>query len=158
MAGREKDRRLSFDALAIIFFGLAVLSFISLVSYSSLDPSFSNSVRAKEYYNALGWFGAHLADVLFLVFGYTGFLIPVFLVFLSYIFLFRRFSLFFKLQTLGVLLLFLVITSLMTLIVPVSEGFKRYHKSGGSVGSVLLGILTPYRAHLHFRDTYNSYL
>lgn len=144
MAGKEKERRLSLDVLAIIFFGLAVLTFISLISYSPLDPSFSNSVRAKEYYNSLGWFGAHLADLLFIVFGYMGFLIPVFLIFLSYIFLFRKFALLIKLQTLESLLLFFVLTSLITLLIPVSESFKRYHKSGGSVGSVLLGILTPY--------------
>lgn len=144
MAGREKDRRLSIDMLAIMIFGLAVLTFISLVSYSSLDPSFSNSVRAKEYYNALSWFGAHLADVLFIVFGYMGFLIPVLLIFLSYIFLFRKFALLIKLQTLEFLLLFFVITTLMTLVIPVSESFRRYHKSGGSLGGLLLNMLTPY--------------
>jgi S-DNA-T family DNA segregation ATPase FtsK/SpoIIIE len=144
MASREKNRKLSLDVLAILIFCLAVLTLISLVTYSSLDPSFSNSIREKVYYNALGWFGAHLADLIFLAFGYMGYIVPLFLTFLSYVFLFRRFGLLIRLQTIGILFLFLVITSLVTLIIPVSEDFKRYYKSGGSIGSLLLSILTPY--------------
>lgn len=144
MPGRNKNRRLSIDILAVMIFGLAVLTFISLVTYSPLDPSFSNSVRAKEYYNALGWFGAHLADVLFLIFGYMGYSIPLILMFLSYVFLFRKFGLLIRLRTLVFLLLFLVITAFMTIALPVTEGFKRYHKSGGSLGSLIERIMVPY--------------
>ncbi len=144
MAGREKNRGLFPDILAIMTFGIAVLTFISLVTYSSLDPSFSNSIKREEYYNALGWFGAHLADLIFLAFGYTGYLIPLFLIFMAYIFLFRKIKVIIKLQTLGFLLLFLVMTALITLIVPVGEDFKRYHKSGGALGDLILKMFTPY--------------
>jgi S-DNA-T family DNA segregation ATPase FtsK/SpoIIIE len=59
-------------------FWLAVGAFLllALVSYSSADPSYNNNLDPQVVRNFGGWVGAHLADLLFQVFGLPALLIP----------------------------------------------------------------------------------
>lgn len=144
MAREDKNRRIIIDVLAVLVFGLSVIVFVSLATYSSLDPCFTNSVPSKEYYNYLGKFGAYLSDIVFLFFGYTGYLIPLVLLFFAYVLLFRKFSLLLRWSFIGSVFLFLSFIALLSIIVPAGETFNRYKWSGGILGHVILKIFTPY--------------
>lgn len=56
--------------------GLSVL--FALLTYSPEDPGFTTTGRGTEISNAVGVWGAWLADVLFHLFGYLAFLFPLF--------------------------------------------------------------------------------
>ncbi len=65
----------------------AVLVGLSLISYSPRDTAFNVSGAAAEYHPAKNWigpFGAYTADLLFQVFGFAAFLLPVALAILGY--------------------------------------------------------------------------
>ena len=55
--------------------GLAVT--LSLVSYSSADPSWNTATATVHTHNLLGRFGAKWADLLFQVFGVSVLLLPI---------------------------------------------------------------------------------
>ena len=61
--------------LLLLLLGLAVV--LSLVSYSSADPSWNTATAATHTHNLLGLFGAKWADLLFQVFGISVLLLPV---------------------------------------------------------------------------------
>ncbi|HVH83991.1 MAG TPA: DNA translocase FtsK 4TM domain-containing protein, partial [Steroidobacteraceae bacterium] len=60
-------------ALAIV----ALTLFVALASYSPDDPGFSYTGNAAPIHNRIGVAGAWLADVLFFLFGWPAFLLPV---------------------------------------------------------------------------------
>jgi S-DNA-T family DNA segregation ATPase FtsK/SpoIIIE len=140
---KRGDRRLSLDIIGTILLGCTIITFISLITYSSLDPSFSHDAKVEQYYNYLGWFGSHLADLLFILFGYLGFLIPLVFAFFSYVFLLRRFDLILKLRTLGFLLMFIILAGLIESIIPRSLSDGRY-RSGGATGEFVVKSLAKY--------------
>ncbi|HTU46197.1 MAG TPA: DNA translocase FtsK 4TM domain-containing protein [Bryobacteraceae bacterium] len=61
--------------LLLLLLGLAVV--LSLVSYSSADPSWNTATASTHTHNLLGLFGAKWADLLFQVFGISVLLLPV---------------------------------------------------------------------------------
>ncbi len=61
--------------LLLLLLGLAVC--LSLVSYSSSDPSWNTATQAGRTHNLLGLFGARWADFFLQVFGLSIFLLPV---------------------------------------------------------------------------------
>ena len=61
--------------LLLLLVGLAVC--LSLVSYSSSDPSWNTATQVSRTHNLLGLFGARWADFLLQVFGISIFLLPV---------------------------------------------------------------------------------
>ncbi len=61
--------------LLLLLLGLAVS--LSLVSYSSADPSWNTATAATHTHNLLGLFGARWADLLLQIFGISVFLLPV---------------------------------------------------------------------------------
>lgn len=144
MRNKVGKRRIWIDILSIIVFALGVAIFVSLATYSSLDPCFSNRVKAVQYYNYLGKFGANIADIFFSYFGYLGFVFPVLFVYFSYILLFRKFEQVFKLRSLGYIGLFITLSGLVTRFVPIVEGLSRYKWSGGVLGSFIVRRLNTY--------------
>jgi len=63
---------------AVIALGIVALTlFMALVSYSPDDPGFSYTGSAAPIHNRIGVAGAWLADVLFFLFGWPAFLLPV---------------------------------------------------------------------------------
>ncbi|HLJ36795.1 MAG TPA: DNA translocase FtsK 4TM domain-containing protein [Steroidobacteraceae bacterium] len=63
---------------AVISLGIVALTvFMALVSYSPDDPGFSYTGGMAPVHNRIGMVGAWLADVLFFLFGWPAFLLPV---------------------------------------------------------------------------------
>ncbi len=61
--------------LLLLLLGLAVS--LTLVSYSSADPSWDTATAATRTHNLLGFFGAKWADLLLQIFGISVFLLPL---------------------------------------------------------------------------------
>ncbi|MFT5399556.1 MAG: S-DNA-T family DNA segregation ATPase FtsK/SpoIIIE, partial [Gammaproteobacteria bacterium] len=69
------------EAGMLLSFALAAYFFVALVSYDALDPSWSHSGSNSTISNFGGTAGAWIADLLFYLFGYLAFLLPVMLVY-----------------------------------------------------------------------------
>ncbi|MFH2219209.1 MAG: DNA translocase FtsK [Pseudomonadota bacterium] len=67
------------EIVGVVLFFLVILTLISLLSYSPMDPSINNARAAGQVHNLFGLFGAHLAGILIGLFGLGSFWIPVLL-------------------------------------------------------------------------------
>jgi len=73
-----KNRYLQ-EVIGIIFLAIAVLVFLSLVSYTPQDLSWHTTHPNVPVKNAINIFGTYLSGVLYFVFGHASFLIPLIL-------------------------------------------------------------------------------
>ncbi len=73
----ERSRRRVREALGIGLFAIGVLLFIALFTYFRNDPGWSHIGQSGPAVNAGGVIGAWIADVLFVLFGYLAYLVPV---------------------------------------------------------------------------------
>ena len=64
------------EALAIVLAGVTVILILALTSFSAADPSF-NHATDHAVSNATGLIGAYAADMLYQLFGYGAWLLPV---------------------------------------------------------------------------------
>ena len=70
-------------AFVFLFFGLAIM--LSLISYSTADPSWNTAATlATKPSNLLGRFGSHLSDVCFQIFGLSSFVLPALILLLAW--------------------------------------------------------------------------
>ncbi len=69
------------EALGIVFIALSIIVTISLLSYSSSDPSFNTAVENRDVKNYIGVFGSYLSDGIIQLSGGGAYLIP-FMIFL----------------------------------------------------------------------------
>ena len=67
----------------LVFFGLAILIFGTLISYSPLDPSLNN-ITDQDTHNIFGNVGASIADLLIQIFGSLSYVLLLFLLAWSY--------------------------------------------------------------------------
>ncbi len=65
------------EAVGLLLFLLGLAVSLSLVSYSSADPSWNTATGTTHVHNLLGLFGAKWADLLLQIFGISVFLLPV---------------------------------------------------------------------------------
>ncbi|HEX4748765.1 MAG TPA: DNA translocase FtsK 4TM domain-containing protein [Bryobacteraceae bacterium] len=65
------------EAVGLLLFLLGLAVSLSLLSYSSADPSWNTATGSIRVHNLLGLFGAKWADLLLQVFGISVFLLPV---------------------------------------------------------------------------------
>ena len=65
------------EAVGLLLFLLGLAVVLSLVSYSSADPSWNTATATTHTHNLLGLFGAKGADLLFQIFGISVLLLPV---------------------------------------------------------------------------------
>ncbi|RMF47587.1 MAG: DNA translocase FtsK [Deltaproteobacteria bacterium] len=65
------------EIAGIFWLAFAFFTLLSLVSFSSADPSFNNNLHPHQIRNFGGIVGAHLADLFFQVFGLPSFLVPL---------------------------------------------------------------------------------
>jgi len=76
----SKRKRLFLELVSLLTLALAIFIVLSLFSYSSLDPSWSQvSSEEGRIHNYGGKVGAYLADSLLVLFGLSAFLIPILL-------------------------------------------------------------------------------
>jgi len=83
--------RLKYEIGGILLVTVAIFLFLSLVSYSPIDPSFFSYTypKAKEIQNWMGIIGAYVSSLLFQGFGLASFLIPFVLGAFAISFIFR---------------------------------------------------------------------
>ena len=65
------------EAVGILLLLLSLAIWLSLLSYSSADPSWNNATSAIHLHNLLGAYGAKWSDFLLQVFGLSIMLLPV---------------------------------------------------------------------------------
>lgn len=65
------------EAVFILLAGLALFSFLSLLTYNNSDPGWSGTGATGIIHNAGGRIGAWSADVLLYLFGYIAYLLPI---------------------------------------------------------------------------------
>jgi S-DNA-T family DNA segregation ATPase FtsK/SpoIIIE len=117
---------------ALFLFLLAALVLISLISYDPRDVHFNTSFVQRPAHNYIGVFGAYLAYGLLFLVGYSAYLVP-FLIFIQAVAkLSERLSqrIFFKIV--GIAVLFLSSSALLSLIFSLRSGLR--FATGGVVG------------------------
>jgi DNA segregation ATPase FtsK/SpoIIIE, S-DNA-T family len=65
------------EMVGLLWLAAAILTLLSLLSFSIADRSFHTSSTAGEVHNWVGVIGSHLADLLFQMFGVAAYLIPL---------------------------------------------------------------------------------
>ena len=77
-------QRLTREGTLIVFFLMALYLTIALLSYSPSDPGFTTTGFNEDVANAVGVYGAWIADALLHVFGYLAFGFPLLLTYKVY--------------------------------------------------------------------------
>ncbi|MBW1710940.1 MAG: DNA translocase FtsK 4TM domain-containing protein [Deltaproteobacteria bacterium] len=128
----------------LIFLFLAVITFLSLISFSPEDPSFSRYITAqasKPISNYIGLFGSHFSALLIDVFGLAAYWLVVALLLASWRF-FRGKA--FNLSWLIILGVFLLLISTSASLSLSENGYKTapgVFLSGGFLGDILTRVL-----------------
>jgi len=138
------------DIVALVLLCVSILFFLSLVSFSSEDPTLFNSAVVSKMVskNLMGNFGAHLSALFLHFFGYASYLIPVFFVFMSLtLFLNENFKQF-LIQVpmfIGELIVSAILFSaIFTDFVFISSDVPlEYESAGGVVGNTIKGLMFP---------------
>ncbi|MGI5310265.1 DNA translocase FtsK 4TM domain-containing protein [Rheinheimera sp. WS51] len=136
----------------ILFSGMALFILLALLSFDPADPSWSQTGYQNTVNNYTGPFGAWLADLLLLYFGWIAYLVP-FMVAGAGFLLFKRFHNLLQLDylILGLRLIGIVLTVVTaTAISSLNFNDIFYFSSGGVVGDVVSHLLMP---HLNFIGT-----
>ena len=140
------------EGTLIVYFLLALYLLIALFSYSPADPGFTTTGDGGEVSNAVGVYGAWIADILLHLFGYLAFGFPGLLAYKVYT-SFREEELeaefswpMFGIKTMGFILLMIAACALATLHFEVSE--QTPYIAGGVLGSIVVDISVPMLATL----------
>lgn len=131
------------EGLLVVNFLVAVFLLVALISYSSEDPGFNNTGAGGDIANAAGFYGAWLADVLFLLLGYLAYVVPAWLIYLCFAAItgrhaFRELLLF---RAVGLLLILLSAGGLANLYLATSAALP--NGSGGIAGNLLVDWSVP---------------
>ncbi|MCP5346192.1 MAG: DNA translocase FtsK 4TM domain-containing protein [Pseudomonadales bacterium] len=140
-------QRLMREGMLIVYFLTGLFLLIALLTYSPNDPGFTTTGNGEDIYNAVGSYGAWLADFLLYLFGYFAYLFPAFLAYQAY----RSFheselekgfswSLF-ALKMAGFLLVILSTCGLATL--HMATGAPESFSAGGIIGSLVADLSVP---------------
>ena len=77
-------QRLAREGSLICYFLLAVFLLIALISYSPNDPAYFNTGVGADVNNSVGVYGAYISDILFQLFGYLSYAVPLLLIYKIY--------------------------------------------------------------------------
>ncbi|HEY9033291.1 MAG TPA: DNA translocase FtsK 4TM domain-containing protein [Pseudomonadales bacterium] len=83
---RAKLVRRAVEGLFLLTAALAAYFFIALASYHPQDPGWSSVSDVETVHNAAGHSGAWLADILFSLVGYSAYMIPLMLLYRTWLF------------------------------------------------------------------------
>jgi S-DNA-T family DNA segregation ATPase FtsK/SpoIIIE len=150
---RKKGIR-SFEITGILLIFVAIFIFISLISYDSRDPSWTNtgwadsSLASQKIHNYTGKVGAYLSDAILQVFGLASFLLPLALFYLGLQTFSSEKEKRFLLKAGGSLFLVLIVSSLFFMMFrSVSLGGTEI-SGGGLVGKLVSSFLIRYFDHV----------
>ncbi len=140
----------SFEIAGICLIFLAVFIFLSLISYDSRDPSWTNtgwanaSVASQKIHNYTGRVGAYLSDAILQVLGLASFLLPLALLYLGLqTFSSEREKRFF-LKTAGALFLVIIVSSLCFMMFRSFSLEGTELSGGGLIGKLVSSFLIRY--------------
>ena len=107
--------KLKYEIMGILLVALGIFLFLSLISYSPMDPSFFSytSSKVKEIHNWMGIVGAYLSGLLFQGFGFPSFLISFVLGVFAFSFIFRWEWKYFSLKMAGWAVILISTSSLL---------------------------------------------
>ena len=144
-------QRLVREGTLIAYSLLAIFLLIALLSYSPTDPGFTTTGTGEEVVNAVGVYGAWIADIFWYLLGYLAFAFPALLVYKVYT-SFRESVLesefswpLFCLKTGGFVLLVISACGLATLHFQITEELP---SAGGVIGSLVADLSIPVLATL----------
>ncbi|WP_232455154.1 DNA translocase FtsK 4TM domain-containing protein [Oceanisphaera avium] len=134
-----------FEAGLITIILVAIFMMLSLMSYHSSDPGWSQTAWGGEIRNAAGPAGAWLADILLFSFGFSAYLIPIFMVLVGWLTLWRPRALSdICYLTLGLRIIgFLMLLLSMLTLASMNLGNIYYFSSGGLIGDMLTAAMVP---------------
>jgi S-DNA-T family DNA segregation ATPase FtsK/SpoIIIE len=144
---RRKKGVRSSDIIGIILVFLAVFFFISLISYNSSDPSWTNTGWAEaqpsgqRIHNAIGKAGAYLSDALLQLFGFTSFLLCVAFFYMGIQCFFSAEERKLLLKTGGSLFLVFVFGSLLALLLRGVFWRGAELQAGGLIGDLISSVM-----------------
>ena len=140
-------QRLLREGTLIVYSLLALFLLIALISYSPADPGFTTTGDGDEIANAVGVYGAWLADILLHLLGYLAYALPTLLIFKVYT-SFRESELnaefswpLFALKTAGFILLVIAASGLATLHFEIDATTS--YMAGGVLGALVVDLSVP---------------
>ncbi|MBW2060678.1 MAG: DNA translocase FtsK 4TM domain-containing protein [Deltaproteobacteria bacterium] len=140
---KESHSYITREIPGLIFLFLAVITFLSLVSYSPADPSFSRyitSQASRTFSNYIGLFGAYFSALLIDLLGLSAYWLVIALLLLSWRFFRGRPFTLSWLIALGILLLLVSTSAGLSLSRPEGESLRDFPLSGGFLGDALVKI------------------
>jgi len=140
-----KERLLRKEMFGFVWLAVGVLLLLCLGTFHNNDPSFNNSLHPTTIRNFGGVFGAHLADLLYQIYGLTAWLSPAFFLFVALRCLkFRELRL--RWQRCGAFFMLQIsLSGLLALQLSQVELFGAHiGEAGGAVGRVLVRLLSTY--------------
>ena len=75
---------------ALFFIIFSIFSFVSLASFSSIDPGINFVGNSDDVSNRMGLFGAYFSSILYTFLGYSSYLLPIFFIIHGFISLIRN--------------------------------------------------------------------
>jgi len=133
------EHRRANECVGLLLLTLAILSGLSLISFNPDDPSLNiskNPLFDARPANFIGFAGAYTADMFFQLWGYSAFLIPIFLGIYAFYWLAS-----WRVQSLGVrlsgMILMLLTLSVSLSMAPVLPPVRGHLPAGGLLGIVL---------------------
>lgn len=143
MAKKKPENTFPVQILGLFMGFIAIFLFLSLISYNQTDPSFSHLENTKDIHNWMGIVGSYVSDGLYIIFGITAFIIPLFLVEYAYKF-FRRKSFPNWIKFLSTFIIFFVAIGLLGIFAGDISVFSKTMPAGGGLGHIIGGALLAY--------------
>ena len=135
VSDNSDELNLNNEIVAIILLFISIFLIFSLINFNPEDPSFfNNSFKDNVIKNYSGKIGAEVSAILFVVFGYSSYIIFFYFIFLSAYFFFNRRIKSIITKTLGYFILLISFSSFLAYIKPFTGIDSSQIKTGGIVG------------------------
>jgi DNA segregation ATPase FtsK/SpoIIIE, S-DNA-T family len=146
MVEESFKERLRYEVIGILLVAVGIFLFLSLVSYSPMDPSFFSysSVKVKDIHNWMGIVGSHLSGLLFQAFGFPSFLIPFLFGVFAFGFIFRWEWKYLSLKLTSWAVILFGSSSLFSLCFKPLQVYQQSLLPGGFVGEIFSRTLVRY--------------
>ncbi len=136
-------KSLANEVVAVVLVAVAVLLFLSLITYDPKDPSWNSSVPPHDPSNLIGLAGAYAGDFFLQLFGIASLIIPALLVMIAVRAFFSETAAIPLPKALGALLLLVAFSGFLSLFPNIEIGLLANSSSnGGAVGYIIEGMLS----------------